>query len=203
MAKIDRRVARTRMLLQRAHLTLIVERGYGAVTVEDICAAANIGRSTFYAHYPNKAALHRGGIETLRRELMDHQAAAAARSPGGASDDRLAFSRPMFEHAREHLDLYRALAGDAGGGAIDDIREMLCDLVRAGLGELAGGDAPAREFVVRYVVGAYMAVLSWWLDGGAKASPQEMDGMFRRLAAGSLRSLDGGGSQEGEGSGIA
>jgi hypothetical protein len=26
-------------------------------------------------------------------------------------------------------------------------------------------------------------VLTWWLDGGAKLSPERMDAMFRRLAA--------------------
>ena len=39
-----------------------------------------------------------------------------------------------------------------------------------------------RDFVVQYVVGAYMAVLTWWLDGGAKLATQKMDAMFRSLA---------------------
>jgi len=46
-----------------------------------------------------------------------------------------------------------------------------------------------RELVVQYVVGAYMAVMTWWLDGGAKLPPQRLDTMFRRLATqGILRS---------------
>jgi hypothetical protein len=43
-------------------------------------------------------------------------------------------------------------------------------------------DAAPREVVVHYVVGAYMAVLTWWLDGGAKLPPQRIDAIFRRLA---------------------
>ena len=43
---IDRRVARTRAMLQKAHLSLILEKGYEAITVDDICEAANVGRST-------------------------------------------------------------------------------------------------------------------------------------------------------------
>ena len=39
-----------------------------------------------------------------------------------------------------------------------------------------------REFVVQYVVGAFMAVMTRWLDGGAKLPPQRIDAMFRRLA---------------------
>ncbi|MDX1162466.1 hypothetical protein GOL75_14190 [Sinorhizobium medicae] len=35
--------------------------------------------------------------------------------------------------------------------------------------------------MVQYLVGAYMAVLTWWLDGGTKLPPELVDGMFRRL----------------------
>jgi AcrR family transcriptional regulator len=186
---IDRRVARTRAQLQQAHLRLMIEKGYEAVTVEDICAAANVGRSTFYAHYPNKEALHRGGLDALRQQLASHQERAAEGATGWA-EAGLAFSLPMFDHARDHLDLYRALAGGRGGAiAIEGIRRMLCDLVRSELvadGRLAR-DAVRREFTVRYIVGAYLAVLTWWLDGGAEQPPEEMDAMFRRLAADGLR----------------
>jgi AcrR family transcriptional regulator len=42
MAKrpIDRRAARTKAMLQRAHISLILEKGYEAITVEDICDEA-------------------------------------------------------------------------------------------------------------------------------------------------------------------
>jgi AcrR family transcriptional regulator len=177
---IDRRVARTRALLHRAHLALILEKGYEAITVEDICTAADVGRSTFYAHYPNKEALHRGGLEQLRQELMTRRP-----EQGAADAGPLAFSLPMFEHAREHLDLYRAIAGGrAGVMALEEIRQILSDIVRA---ELPAG--PQKEFVVRYLVGAYLAVLTWWLDGGAKLPSAEMDAMFRRLANDGLQSI--------------
>ena len=68
-AKIDRRVARTRAMLHQALLSLILQKGYEATTVEDICEAANVGRSTFYAHYTSKDDLKRSGLESLRRLL--------------------------------------------------------------------------------------------------------------------------------------
>jgi hypothetical protein len=80
MAKrpIDRRVARTRAMLQKAHISLILEKGYEAITVEDICEVANVGRSTFYAHYTSKDDLRRSGLENLRRLLVDRQKDALA-----------------------------------------------------------------------------------------------------------------------------
>ena len=182
---VDRRVARTREMLQRAHLSLIVEKGYDATTVEDICEAANIGRSTFYAHYTNKEDMHRRGLEALRRELTEHRDMMRAADPGGRG---LEFSLPMFEHARAHLDLYRALTGSRGGViAVAAIRQMLCELVRAELPAAGGAADPPREFFVQYLVGAYLAVLTWWLDEGAERSPQDMDARFRRLAGEGLQ----------------
>jgi AcrR family transcriptional regulator len=187
MAKkpIDRRVNRTRAALQKAHISLILEKGYEATTIEDICDAANVGRSTFYAHYTSKDDLKRGGLEQLRKELADRQRHALA-TPGNIRDRSLGFSLIMFEHARDHMDLYRALVGGRGGSvALGTIRQILSDLVRNELAATVDGESAdiiPREVVVQYVVGAFMAVMTWWLDGGARLPPQRVDAMFRRLA---------------------
>jgi AcrR family transcriptional regulator len=180
----DRRAARTKAMLQRAHISLILEKGYEAITVEDICDEANVGRSTFYAHYSNKDDLKRSGFEHLRKQLVDRQKEAQA-TPGDIKDRSFGFSLTMFEHARDHIDLYRALAGGHGGTvSLGQIRQILSNLVRnefAAAASKNSADIVPRELVVQYIVGAYMAVLVWWLDGGAKLPPRQMDAMFRRL----------------------
>jgi AcrR family transcriptional regulator len=187
MAKkpIDRRVTRTRAMLQQAHISLILKKGYGAITVDDICNAANVGRSTFYSHYTSKDDLRRSGLEHLRKELVDRQRDALAKS-GNIRDRSLGFSLAMFEHARDHIDLYKALVGGRGGAiALGTIRQILSDLIRNELAATAdkkSADVIPRELVVQYVVGSFMAVMTWWLDSGAKLPPQRIDAMFRRLA---------------------
>ncbi|KOF17196.1 hypothetical protein AC244_18500 [Ensifer adhaerens] len=179
---IDRRVARTRAALHQALISLILKKGYGSITVDEICEAANVGRSTFYLHFTSKDDLKQSGLSHLRRQRVE---AAARAATGDQGTGRLSFSLAMFEHARDHLDLYRALAGSRGGTvALDTIRQILSELVRAELEPAAASssDAMPREFVVQYIVGAFMAVLTWWLDGGAKMPPERIDAMFRRLA---------------------
>ena len=183
---MDRRVARTRETLQRTLISLILKKGYEAITIKDICDAANVGRSTFYAHYTGKDDLKRSGLDNhLRSPLVDRQRDAMARV-GDSRARSLGFSLAMFEHARDHIDLYRALVGGRGGTVVlGSIRKILSDLVRDDIAATAGKnstDVIPREVVVQYVVGAYMAVLTWWLDGGAKLPPQRIDAMFRRLA---------------------
>ena len=187
MAKraLDRRIPRTRAMLQNALCSLIARKGYEAITIKDICEAAHVGRSTFYAHFTSKDDLKRSGFEPLRKQLVGRQkeALALARDPKGRS---LAFSLAMFEHARDHRDHYRALVGSRGGTvSLGTIRKMLSGLVRdelAATTDRNSADVIPREFVVQYVVGAFMAVLTSWLDGGAKMPPEQINAMFCRLA---------------------
>ena len=64
------------------------------------------------------------------------------------------------------------------------IRQMLGKLVRKELAEkgkaVYSSNMP-RELVVQCVVWAFLSVLTWWLDGGAKLPPDEIDAMFQRL----------------------
>jgi hypothetical protein len=133
----------------------------------------------------------------LRRLLVERQREALTM----ARDDRsrsLGFSLSMFEHARDHRDHYRALVGSRGGTvSLGTIRKILSQLVRDELTATADknpADVIPRELVVQYVVGAYMAVMTWWLDGGTKLPPHRIDAMFRRLATqGILRRAPEGG----------
>ena len=67
MAKMDRRAQRTRELLQKALIELISERGYDAITIQDIVDRANLGRTTFYLHYNSKDELFMSCHEAIIR----------------------------------------------------------------------------------------------------------------------------------------
>ncbi|WP_412537769.1 helix-turn-helix domain-containing protein [Longispora sp. K20-0274] len=81
MASTDRRVRRTRLALRHALVELMVDKGYDAVTVQDIIDRADVGRSTFYAHFTDKEHLFRSGIQDLQAELRK----ACAGAPAGRS----------------------------------------------------------------------------------------------------------------------
>ncbi|MCX6067573.1 MAG: TetR/AcrR family transcriptional regulator [Chloroflexi bacterium] len=55
--KLDPRVKRTRHMIEQAFMELVTEKGFQAVSVQDVTERAGINRATFYAHFPDKFAL--------------------------------------------------------------------------------------------------------------------------------------------------
>jgi AcrR family transcriptional regulator len=65
--KKDRRTRRTRQLLRSALLSLLKEKRYDEISVQDIIERADVARSTFYMHYVDKDDLLTGGQGFLRK----------------------------------------------------------------------------------------------------------------------------------------
>ena len=176
---VDRRVQRTRRLLQDALVATVIEKGYEAATVQDIIDRADVGRATFYAHFADKQTLLTSRLEDLRGLLLAQQ----RQSPGS-----LGFSLAMLEHARSHLAMHRAIVGhESGAFIIQRIHRTIADLAANDVNALAAkASAERRQLAVEFVAGAFMAVLTWWLDQGAALAPAEVDAIFRRLVLAGL-----------------
>jgi AcrR family transcriptional regulator len=175
---IDRRSLRTRKALHQALISLILRKGYDAITIQEIIDEADVGRATFYAHYRGKEDLLRGGFVRLRAELEVAQDAGSSSGKRGA----LAFSRTMFEHAYLYRDVYLAMAGGRGGPvALAEIRRVLSELVKEDLSRFYRGDEVPRDLVLQFVVGAFLTVLTWCLEKRPKMTPAQADAMFSRL----------------------
>ena len=66
----------TKRKILHESMKLFKEKGYAAVSVEDICAAAGITRSTFYYHYKTKAAILDSVYVDYRSEKSEKQLAS-------------------------------------------------------------------------------------------------------------------------------
>lgn len=186
---IDRRVRRTRAALQHAFLSLLHRKDYASITIEEICEAANVGRSTFYAHYQGKEDLKRSGIDQHLHQLLTAKRAIAGAGAAAEASPTLV----IFEHTWEQRKLYRALVGGRGADvAIDAIKRTLSGMLRKDLGSVSRtGSDMAREVTIHFLVGAFISLLVWWLDRGAPHSPQEMERLFRQMTDhGALSLLD-------------
>ncbi len=56
-SRVDPRVTRTRGLIRDALASLLAEKNFESITVQDIAERATVNRATFYAHFTDKFAL--------------------------------------------------------------------------------------------------------------------------------------------------
>lgn len=67
--KIDRRILKSRKLIQSAFLTMLIEDGFDEITVKRITDQADISRKTFYLHYIDKHDLLDTIVDSQMEEL--------------------------------------------------------------------------------------------------------------------------------------
>src|SRR5579871_2838923 len=163
----DRRQRKSKAALQRALLELIGEKPYDAITVDEIAAAADVARATFYAHYKDKAALLEEATADLLRELSERVALVAPQEEpffGGAG------LRAVFAHAAEHRDLYRLLlTGESGPEARRSFVEVFRTAAEGVFGRIGAAQGrkprvPMPALVTAFVGAILLTLEAWVLD---------------------------------------
>jgi len=180
----DRRIGRTRKLMHEALMNLIVEKGYESVTVQDILNRADVGRSTFYAHYRDKDALLLSGFDHLRT-LFEQQQQALLAARSGKNEVEFNFILELFRHTEQHHQLYKAIVGKQSGEMIlkyfhQYLFKLLRDPLAAIMKNKKNPPVPV-DVTVHWLVSSLLALMTWWLDNKMPYSAEKMDEMFRQL----------------------
>lgn len=181
----DRRTQRSREALIRSLLELIEKKHYDRISVQEIVRHANVGRSTFYAHYHDKDELLISGFEYLLDALV--------RRISLREEGVLEFETAMlFEHARGHSAVYRTLMRGSGFELIiRDGQAALSRKIEERLRALlAGRPEPSLPLplVSNTLAGGLLVMLKWWLDNKMPCPPETMNAAFQQLVMRGIRS---------------
>jgi AcrR family transcriptional regulator len=158
--KMDRRAQRTRGALGSAFAQLVLSRGYEAVSIGDICATANVGRSTFYSHYKSKQNLLEESLQRPSSGLVACVAADA--TPQGLL--------PLLSHFREQKRVNRVFFETPIRGIW--VR-TLARLIEA---RLPRGNRSGLQALL--VAELQIALLTHWLSGRFSLQPEAVAAML-------------------------
>ena len=180
-AALDRRVRRTRKLLHDAFISLAIEKGYEKTTIQDILDRADVGRSTFYAHYRDKAELLMTSFDDMHQQLQGQLADMPAATP----IDVALPAALLFEHAYRNQRVYRALCGHQGGALVQrHLRSLIGDLLRKHLRpefSVSDTEVPA-DIAAEFYTSAALGLLVWWIAHDFCNGPTWLAASYRALA---------------------
>lgn len=180
----DRRVGRTRRQLRDALLSLILEKGYDSVTVEDITQRADVGRTTFYLHYRDKEELLLKSLESVAEELKE-KIGVNSRSSLDLEESAQAIAT-VFQHAYDNASLYLIiLNGGAAMHALNRLHEVIAQTAAAVFEQRSQSlgrplDVPV-PVLAAYFAASLLSFITWWLRQEQPAAPQVMAATFNRL----------------------
>jgi AcrR family transcriptional regulator len=175
----DRRVARTQRALVHALVGLVLEKRYDAITIQDLLDRADVGRSTFYAHYRGKDDLLLRSFQAMLA-MLDQEI-----ERDGTAGGRVAAVRELFRHVDEAREFHRALKR----------ARMLDRVYQAGMSQLSatigrriaalprrpGDDALPVPVVAQALAGALLALLRWWVEEDSPYDPERMDDLYHAI----------------------
>jgi AcrR family transcriptional regulator len=178
----DRRVQRTRTHLHAALMSMIRESPYEAITVSDILARANVGRSTFYMHFRNKDEL----LVSAMREFLD-SARDVASGPQTRACGLTGFSLPLLEHIERHRQRTVTNHQSERWAAVHErLGTLVADMVAREVRRKAGSEpkrrgALAADLVGSHVASTFIVVLKWWLSSRDELRAGEVNELFQSL----------------------
>ena len=173
-----RKKARTRREILDAAMTLFETLGFDAITVEQICQAADVARGTFFLHFPTKSAL----LHEWNRELASELSLRLAEPRGSA----VAEYRMLVDHVGQrwlrHADVMGAMLRDflaspgaaTAAGGEEDLRALVEEIVRRGQerGEFRRNVAPRLAATLLLTTAA--AILAGAVFREGEATPEEI-----------------------------
>ena len=136
LSRRERKKLETRRRIFQAAMTLMTERSFDDVTIEEICENADVANATFFLHFPTKASLieefSASQAELIASQLKDFQ---------GPAFEKLELLRSLLvAESGRHRDLLVRIvsefSGASGAAGLHETRQglvdLVCDVIRAG-----------------------------------------------------------------------
>lgn len=174
--------------LVRAALTLFTEHGYDDTTVDDIAAAAGVGRRTFFRYFRGKEDAVSPDHETCLSRVDAVFAAAHDAEPLAplvlrAADPvfDLYLDSPAEASARFALTRNVAALRDREAASVDHYRRLFGRRLRERLADRPDGELAAAVTAAAVVAAHNHALRTWLVDGARPGARDACRAAFRRV----------------------
>jgi len=180
--KKDRRVQRTRENLYKALGDLMKVKKYSKITIQDIIDEANIGRSTFYAHFETKDDLMFSRTEVYLDMLNVYIYKLIEQS---SEEGRLISIEELFDHIKEQKSTIRTVFySDDMSFFQRRAKEYWHDAIFSYIEGRSNNDLEKElpiDILVNHITNTLISMMELWINEKLDYSAHEMDQFFQKL----------------------
>lgn len=175
---MDRRQQKTRKAIFCAFRALLQKKRYEYITVQEIIDAADVGRSTFYAHFETKDLL----LDTMCSEMFFHVFENDPCPWAGKDNDLQAKLAHTLWHVKENeKDLSGILFSTSGELFADYFKKYLSELFNRY--SLPLGESLPKGFLLNHLSASFVETVKWWLAGGCRESSEQIAEYYCKVNA--------------------
>ena len=174
---MDRRKKKTRQAVYDAFTTLLEEKTYSNITVQEIIDEADIGRSTFYSHFETKDEL----LKALCSEIFDHVFAQNLKKEhthdfsSGNQDIKEEITHILYHLQDSSRYIKRILSCESGEIFMSYFKEYL---EKVFLGELEKEPMEVpRDYMLNHMVCDFAETVRWWMKHD-EYTPEDISRFF-------------------------
>lgn len=179
VSRRDRKKERTRRGIYEAAMRLFARDGFESTTISDICEEADVGRGTFFLHFPSKAAL----LYEFNQQIAEEFKATLAEPRAAARDELGALVDHIVAALVAQAEVMTAMLSEFFAspdvlGAVSEqgtaMPELVAEIVIRGQerGEFCRTLDP--RLVAASFLGTSAAILSGQVFGQDPISPEEV-----------------------------
>ena len=171
---MDRRQQKTRDAIFNAFAALLQKKHFNNLTVQEIIDEANIGRSTFYAHFETKDML----LKEMCTDIFDHIFAKHLTSETThdfslSADELQTKLTHLLYHLRDDKQgAVRVLCSESGDLFMGFFKDYLMDMFSR-YKSVFPKDAPV-DFVLNLLTGSFAETVRWWIRNDMKECPEKV-----------------------------
>ena len=179
--EMDRRIQKTRKAILSAFEELLSEKRYEQITVQNIIDRADIGRSTFYAHFETKDEL----LKALCTDIFEHVFSEEIMSEEKHDFSHHSTFRDRLTHILYHLQekqqsIKGLFSGECGEIFLRYLKEYLYQVFDK---HIVVKDNIPHDYAMDMAVGSFAETVRWWLKGHSDYTPEQMtDYLFECIA---------------------
>ena len=176
----DRRVRKSKAAIKKAFIQLLEDSQIERITIRQISDKADINRGTFYLNYDDKYAL----LEEMEDEqiadlkkLVDIRKVNLAQKT--AEEFIEIFSNEVIKkviiHISENIEFYHAILNLDRTSKIEErITDMILSSINYLIGENNTVYGVPDDYYLRYVSGALMSMVKYWVHDENRVSIEEL-----------------------------